>query len=351
MKRNRLILLTTILLALVAVFLIFNNSGSTFKSSERDFAILDTSSVTKLFLADKRNNTILLERSSGKWKLNEDYVARREGVDILLQTMLNLAVREPVAKASRETILKWMSASSTKVEIYQNVYRINIFGLKLFQHEKLTKVYYVSNPTQDNTGTYMIMEDSDQPFVIHIHGFNGFLTARYATLLEEWRTHEIFRHKMNDVKSVSMEYMDSSRQSYKVINHGNQQFSVQTLDDNKTIEGIDTVSVIDFLSSFEDIRFEAFRNELDVKDSVLNSVPDQVIVLEDSEGQIIKLRTYLKRAPEGKFDVNGEQMIYDLDRFFAVINDDKDLILCQYYVFDKILRPFSYFKIQIQRGN
>jgi hypothetical protein len=34
----------------------------------------------------------------------------------------------------------------------------------------------------------------------------------------------------------------------------------------------------------------------------------------------------------------------DVDRMFALINDDRDMVLIQYYVFDKVLKDINYYK-------
>jgi hypothetical protein len=39
----------------------------------------------------------------------------------------------------------------------------------------------------------------------------------------------------------------------------------------------------------------------------------------------------------------GNAAPYDRDRLYALVNDGKDFTLVQYFVFDKILRPMSFF--------
>jgi len=48
--------------------------------------------------------------------------------------------------------------------------------------------------------------------------------------------------------------------------------------------------------------------------------------------------------PEPEIDVfDGSTVFFDRDRMYALINDDEDFVLIQYFVFDKILRPLSFF--------
>jgi len=195
MKKNRGILVIVIILAIMAVILVLQNRKGTLKGEMGEFAIVDTASVTKIFMADMRNNQVLLTKNSpGEWMLNDSLKARKEGLDLLLKTMSNLAVKAPVPKKSYNSVIKRLATNSIKVEIYQKKYRVDLFNwIKLFPHEKLTKVYYVGNATPDNMGTFMLLDGSDVPFVVYEPGFRGFVAARYTAATNDWRDHQIFK--------------------------------------------------------------------------------------------------------------------------------------------------------------
>jgi len=109
--------------------------------------VQDTASVTKIFLADKKDRTILVEKiKPGEWELNEEHKARNSAVNQLLETMKNLVPKYPVPEAAHNTIVSQLAAASVKVEVYQTVPRIDIFGLKLFPHEKCTKLILLEVP-------------------------------------------------------------------------------------------------------------------------------------------------------------------------------------------------------------
>jgi len=54
------------------------------------------------------------------------------------------------------------------------------------------------------------------------------------------------------------------------------------------------------------------------------------------------IRTFFKEG-YGDVDVNGNEIPYDLDRFYALVNDGEDFVLAQYFAFDRVLRPRSFF--------
>ena len=171
-KKHLTILFLIIILVIAALFLVFNRGTGTFKKNTKEFAVKDTAIITKVFLADKKNRTVLLERiGEGDWLLNGTYKARNSGINLLFETFMHLIPKYPVPKSGHDNVVAQLAASSIKVEIYQEVYRVDLFGIQLFPHEKLTKIYYVGGATQDNMGTFMLLEGADVPFVVHLLGF------------------------------------------------------------------------------------------------------------------------------------------------------------------------------------
>lgn len=347
MKKLRLTVFLVIILAIIALILVLNNSRDTFSKSARDFAIQDTSSVTKVFMSDKSNKVITLQKDkSGLWIVNNDYKARKDAIITLLTTMMRVSVLEPVSKAARNNVIKRLAANSVKVEIYQRKYRINIFDwIKLFPHEKLTKTYYVGGNTQNNIGTYMLMEGSQIPFITYIPGFRGFISIRYSPREDDWRDHTIFNQKISEIRSVKVEFLESPEQSYVLKNEDNTSFELKSLYQDKEIQNYDTLKVLDFITSFSNIKFEALLNNLDIpgKDSIINSTPFHVITLTEKTGNESVVKTFHKYPAKEEFDLEGEPVLYDRDRLYALVNNDEDFVLIQFFVFDRILRPISYF--------
>jgi hypothetical protein len=347
MKKNRFTISIVIILLGLALFLILKPRTGTYGWGMQDFAINDTSSVTKIFLSDKKNRNITLTRlNEGSWRLNNKYITRKDGVDILLKTMLNLSVKSPVPKAARNNIIRLLAASSVKVEVYQRVYRINLFGrLQFLPHEKLTKTYYVGAVTQDNIGTFMILEGSDEPFITYLPGFRGFVASRYTTLEEDWREHTIFHHRLPDIANVSIEFADNPDWSFSIDNPDNRGFRLTSVINSQPIPDYDTSKVIEFLGSFSNIRFESFLNDLDksIRDSITSSRPYYRISLTDRTGKTNVVTTFRKLAAPGQSDPRGNPAVYDQERMYALVNDNKDFVYVQFFVFDHILKPLPFF--------
>jgi hypothetical protein len=346
MKKFRFTFIIILLLSVLAAILVMNSRKGTMRQRNNMFAVNDTSNVTKIFIADKQNNTVKLERvSAGDWKVNGKYAASADMVEIMLRTLISLDVKAPVSRNARNNIIRLMAAKSVKVEVYQRVYRINIFNwVKLFPHEKRTKTYYVGDATQDNMGTFMLMEGSENPYVVYIPGFRGFVATRYSSLDADWRDHGIFNSKLPEIKQVSITYSELPQQSFSITNNNNRNFVLTALLDNAPIQDFDTLKVIQFLGSFNRINFESFLDlEKQKYDSIMATPPTFIMSLDDRVGKHFVLKGWHRKAGPGETDLEGNAVKWDRDRMYAQIEGSPDLVSIQYFVFDRILKPLAWF--------
>lgn len=356
-KNNKLTIIIAAVLVVIAAVLIWNNRYlTTIRGEAADFQVWDTSTVTKLYLADRFEHESLLERQpDNTWMLNGEYKAHSKQIQFLLTTLYKIRIKMPVSRASHDNIVKQLAVNSTKVEVYQIVPRINLFNrIKLFPHEKRTKVFYVGDATKDSSGTFMLREGANQAYIVYIPGFRGFITTRFTALPDDWRDHGIFNASLADIQSVSVEFNREPMSSFKVENTGRHQYAMTRLADNSPI-AFDTMKVINLMSSFGDLRFEALLNNLIPQeriDSVTHSPYLHRVTLTTKDGKTTQMTTFEKFVTnttileiEGLVDEEGKPLDpIDHDRVYGWINDGKDLVLVQYYVFDKVLKPAEYYE-------
>jgi hypothetical protein len=346
MKKNRFVIIAVIILAILAVILILSRTNSTFKKSVSDFAINDTSNVTRIFMSDKNNNTLTLERvDAAHWIVNGKYAGSLPNISMLLQTMLHLEVMEPVALSAHNTVIRNLAGRSVKVEIYQRVYRINLFNrIRLFPHDKLTRVYYVGTATQNNRGTYMLMEGSNIPYAVGLPGLRGFVSPRYTPVEKYWRDFMIFRKYPGEISSVKVEIPALESESY-ILENNKGNVVLKDFNTGQVVPYQDTLAVYNFLTGFRKLNFEALMNDMPAreKDSILASQPFFIITLTDTSGVSKTIKIFHKAAPPDLVDIHGKQLPYDVDRIYALVNDGQDFVLAQFFLFDRVLRPKSFF--------
>lgn len=347
MKKNRLLFILALLLVIIAVLFTVNQRYTTLDDAESGFAVQDTAKVTKIFMVDKNNRSVKLDRNEdGSWTLNDKFTAHAYNIYMLLGTIRELTVRYPVPLVARDNVVTRLATIAKKVEVYQEVYRINLFDrIKLFPHEKLVRTYYVGDATQDNMGTYMIMEGAEQPYVVFLPRLRGFVYSRYSTDEDDWRDHTIFRTPLQDFESVKVEFLEEPEESFIIESDNNGNLALTTLIDNRQ-KAYDTLRLMQFVTSFRDIRFESVLNnklEPEYIDSIASGPGAHIITLKEKDGDEFRVRTFRKGGFSQLYDNEGAALEpFDLDRLYAFVNDEKDFVLIQYFVFDKVLRTASY---------
>ena len=63
MKKNKTLLVIAAALLAITSYFIFSKNSGTIKRELRDFAVADTASITKIFMADKTGKTVFEENN------------------------------------------------------------------------------------------------------------------------------------------------------------------------------------------------------------------------------------------------------------------------------------------------
>jgi len=342
MKKNRVVLIIMVVLIAVALSFMYTEKNSTIFGDDSNFAVKDTANITKIYIADKNDHSVLFERSDDGWVLNHHEKAHEKNMEMLLTTIKSLAVKYPVPQKAYDNIVKAMASNSKKVEIYKNDYRIKIGQLKLFPYVNKARTYYVGNATQDNQGTYMLMEDSDRPFVVTMPGFRGFVAARFTTDPKDWMSHEVFKIPYQRIKDIKLESKDFPKKNYEIrkLEEG---YEIMSLHNRQILPAYDTVALFTFLDAFKNINYESLIDNMpDTKvDSLLNAEPVFVISVKENNGEEHQIKAYKMLSRYDQEEIYGFKPEYDLDRMYGY--KDGKMMLIQYFVFDKITRPIDFF--------
>ena len=353
-KKTIAIILGCLLLAVGCLFLILSKSGTIGKNkiTSELFAVKDTNNITKIFIADMTGLNSLLVRHDDGWYVQDSVKAMPQKVNDLLSTIHNITLQQVVAKTAQSNINKMMSVNAIKVEIYQNAPKFKLFGIPFFTKERNVKTYYMGPATMDNVSNFAILEGFDEPCIVHIPGFRGFLTPFYAYNPVEWYNCDLFDTKITRIQSLLVEDFEHPEESYYVEKVGTRFFSLYNFK-NEQIMDYDTVKLLDMLSEYRDKNYEMYISNMSpsTKDSIIKFNHFKTITLTDVDGKKTTLEMYRKLEPDPFYldaIVGGvereENEPYNRDKFYAVLNgDNSHLVQCQYFHFDRQIQPLSYF--------
>ena len=327
---------------------IFNDKKSSINQRKpiHNFQVSDTSSITRIVISDKSPSSVkLTKNTNNQWKINNTHNVRKNAVDILLSTLASMEMKSFVPKAAEQNVLKNLSTSGTQVKVYKK--------------NKLIKHFYVGSEPQNLLGTYMMIHGSSKPFVVHIPGFNGFLSSRFFTNKLLWKDRTFCNLPNNEIKSIQINYTNDFNQkkneSFKIekINSESYIRTKYTNGDKNWVKPKKTPANFSkseiYFSLFKNLQVEAFVNDMSQKnvDSILKKEPVFEIIITDKNENVKTLKAFYKKAKKNQTDNNGLPLKHDTDRLFALVNNT-DFAIIQYYVFDKILKKYNDFDLNFK---
>lgn len=336
MKKSTLIILAILIsLAGLSIYIFKNkNKTSTIDKEASSFRYMDTASIDKIFLADKEGKQVLVEKTPEGWMLDGKFHVRPDAIDVLLYTIRSVEVKSPVSKNGKNSVIKIMSAKSTKIEIYSK--------------GKKVKQYFVGHPTQDHTGTYMILtnleteENYEEPFITHIPGFDGFLSTRYNTEEIDWRDRLVINFRPPQIKQIKMELHEIPDSSFVIDLFSMQRFGLKTKKGNLPFE---EDKMKQYIAYFQNVNCEIVLDKKNhLADSLSKSaIPFATLTITDRNNVNSSYEFYHKQPSASKNKEYAVDYKYDPDRLFIKYNNGKDYGIAQFYVFGKILQTYAYF--------
>jgi hypothetical protein len=302
-----------------------NDTGS-HNTPDKDFAIKNIGEVTKIFLVDRNNQTATLEYKNGGWVYNGQYRARPTAVEMLLSTMAKVNVWYTPPKIAETNMIKSLGAEGIKVEAYD-------------RSGKKIKSYYVGGVTNDEMGTFMIMDGASQPYVVHIPGFTGQLRVRYMLGDDLWRDRTVFWEKPEDIQSISVEYPQQRSESFRLEKVSTGEYTVQpfyaTTAPSKRPQRKGVPE--GYILQFENVGAESLENQHPQRDSIRALVPFAIITVGKTNGAVKKVRFWPNEVQYSSAE-QREMVI----RYFTDVNE-QDFLLTQHRVFGPVFRGYSFF--------
>lgn len=337
MKKSSLIIITVLVALIVSSILIFKKKGrsGTLDEDSRNFKYQDTAAITKIFMADKNGKQCTVERTPKGWMVNNKFYVRPDAILTLLETIKNVEVKRPVARQAKEGTLKVLAYKAIKVEIYAK--------------DKLVKQYYVGHETPDGEGTHYLLtdvesgENYEDPYVVFIPGFTGFLNTRYIVEEKHWRDLSVINFTPNRIKSISYVNHVKPDSSFTINLINTKTFEL--IDSKKQKLAFSELMMKQYLAYFQNLNSEAIFTSTDkhTVDSLNKSRPFSEFVITDNENKKHAYYFYFKAPPTYKNAEYGVRYKYDPDRLFVNFDDKKEWAVIQYYVFGKLFITTAYF--------
>ena len=282
--------------------------------NEKYFNLSKTEKIDKIIMSDKSGNIIELEKDEEKWTINSKYPVWQRQIEYTLSVMKDIRVKSSVSEQKINFVLQNIAAKGVKVEI--------------FEGEQKIKSYYIGGNTSDHTGTYMIMENAKNAYVMHIPNRHpGILNPKYGIegiYVNEnvWREPITININPKEINEVKVMDFINEEQSY-TINIEN-----KTLTDfiNNEIL-IDNRKYNEFASFFSNLQCGIYRSDLNPDNFILSK---KIYITNNNQTDSLII-----------YDVNEIQKIQKeysstVENLYAKWNNS-DMVIIQKNIFNKVL--------------
>ena len=205
MRSNLLLPLLLLLLLGGAAYYFLSDKTAT-ETGDWVMHVENPDDIYHIFIAERDGSTADVRRGDKYWTYNDKYNANPNVVANVLAAVTKIRMQSRPAAAAIPNMIQTLATRSTKVELYD-------------KNDKLLKSYYVGGVTPNELGTFMILEGSDNPYIMEIPYAHVSLKQRFFTGDEKWRDKTLVEYNPKDILSVSVEYPKRKNKSFKLTSN------------------------------------------------------------------------------------------------------------------------------------
>ena len=300
------------ILTIVFIYCLIDYNQKIKLDNEKKFSISEIEKIDKIFLSDRKGNNITLQKDNNIWTVNNKYIVRNDAISTLLSTIQKISIQRPVPETGYNNVIKQLATTGVKVEIYYN---------------NKIKTYTVGGSTSNHLGTYMLMANADNPYIVHIAGFNGFLSPRYGIQgyeldINNWRDNTVFKINTELISEISLIDLQENNKSFTIKTK-----PLLLIDVNNNDIKYDLDKVIKYLNNFSQLNSENFKgNDIDISNEKLIY---RLKIIHNNKVDVLEAYTF------SKINNNSNNSKPNVERMYARLNNG-EFLLIQNYVFNKV---------------
>ncbi len=315
------------------------------RPAEREFRVSPGTEIGRVVMSPPEGESLVLQRGpGGEWLLSDHYLANEAALRELFSALRFMEVRRPVPMAGRQEVAAGLQRRGVLVEVYSRGYWLGLPGRQgILPRYRKERAFWVGENTADGLATHMQLRDAATPFEVHVPGAHGGLQGVFVTDKHLWRDPVIIDLGPDQLQKIRAGFAATPAQSYRIMRSG-QEFLLFDRDGLQLDPaGISMVHLGRFLNSFTGLYYERLipGSATQPPADLIGEVPFLRLWVEDTAGSERLLKFYLRRATADGSLVSAYRK-YDPNRFYLQL-DHGDFALAQYYVFQRIMRPLSYF--------
>jgi len=305
-KKNISLLISFVVLTLLCfVVYWFGHSNTTLQIDDNLFRVDDFKSIDRIVLSSS-NQKIELEYFDNRWRVNDQYIADRNLVDILFATFQQAVPKRPIAERMHDSVSLELDKSGVHVSLFA--------GTEL-------KKEFVAGGNAGKTQAYFKQISQSTPYLMVIPGYRVYVSGILELDERGWRDKYVFGFNWQNFKKLEAKFPGSPKNDFNII----MQDRAPVLDG---IVKVDTARLNTFLDDVSVLTVDAFVANADI---LKNGDPIMKIRIEDIAGR--------------SYSVDFFSMRPNSDQFPALIQGT-DPALFDGRKLERILKPREFFELK-----
>jgi hypothetical protein len=328
-----------IVLGAMVGYFIYHFSPSTMEKRESSFAV-SPSYLTKIVLTNTKGQKMTLLKKQDNWWAQGTYPINEEALNMLLNTISKVTAIYPAPSKAQQYILTEIHKSGIKCELYNT------------DTTQPEKVYWVGGTDAEATGSYLLMVNDGvlarQPYFVRVTGTEIPIGNTYNPKLDRWRTRWIIKNDAATIQRLGVSYLHEPARSFTIERVNQDSFTIAN-HQGEVISQPKLKYIIQYLGFYSALSLESYENQSSIKDSISHTLPFCRVSLTRTDSSHTDIVIHYKPIDQHtitQFDDDGKELLHDIERYLAFINEGKDFVLIQYYVWGKTWRSYDDFFVK-----
>lgn len=313
-KKTLLIIFILFDLSIIAAYFLFFRKSGTINKTETEFSIKDTSSINKIVITEN-DESVILEKIENIWKINNSTNARNENIKTMLNTLFLMELKSPIPDNAQDFITETL-LNSKRVDVYTN--------------NEIIKSYYIGTQTSEKNANYMMLENSENAYIVQIPSLNADISESFPSDSKVWKGNIIFSYNFDEISEIQLIYNEKPENSFRIIKSEND-FKVFDYNEN-LIENINSENITKYFSYFSEIKFENYIENTNIEELKKNK-PFIIVKITDSENNVNLFQGFYI----------FEKGTKNINKFSGILNEN-EIVDVKFYDFDLILKTLDYFR-------
>lgn len=288
--------------ALVLVVLLLATGGMLWLNTRSDapvvdknlFKTADLTTINEVVLRTAAGAT-KLKFSGEQWRVNDQFDADRNMVDVLFATLRQAEPRRPVAASQRDSVAKVLAKEGVEVTLISGGEKVDVF---------------YAGGNRQKTQAYF-MRPGEMPYVMTIPGYRVYTAGIFELEGQGWRSRYVFGFNWRNFSSLEMAFYNAAKgswESYQVELDDRQFFGIKGVE-------TDTAKLNTFLDATSLLQVEEYSRRTEVLDSISKQMPLFLMTIKDVGGTAYSLKAF-------SYPGNGRLVGLINEEYFAYFREE-----------------------------